>query len=174
MLLGYQAQDPMMQEFLFRRSLIFMFDVPVYNYIFYAVCGGGILFGTVLRHFLFNPDVFVKRGELRKPIPDRVKQYGYAHPYYNSRMRNWAAKYRWTFIDNEPDYMDGSLKGDLTGLRPERKQSIRRLPAFYSVEKYKEQDPLYSSVKFASMEKLYSKESGYKGRAGVDGGEEAA
>ena len=156
-LFNFTAQDPMMQEFLFRRSLVFAYDVPAYNYIFFAVFGAGYCAGILLRHLLFNPDVYHRRQELRKPYPDRQRQYAYSLPYYNSRARNFAAKWRNSLIDNEPDWLDNSP----AGLRPERKQTHRRMPLLLqSIPMYFEEDPLYTSVSHENMGKLY-REMGY-------------
>ena len=144
----------MMQEFMFRRSLVFMYDVPVYNYLFFAVFGAGYCAAIMLRHSLFNPDVYYRRGELRKPFPDRHRQYSYTLPFYNTRARNFAAKWRATFIDNEPDYMDHNP----LGLRPDRKQTHRRLPGlWFSIPRYFEEDPLFTSVSHKNIGDMYRK-----------------
>lgn len=156
-IMTFFAQDPMAAELLFRRSLVFVYDVPTYNYIFFAVFGAGFCAGIVLRHFLFNPDVMFKRQELKKPFPDRHRQYTYSVPYYNSAARNYAAKWRATFIDNEPDYMDHHP----LGLRPDRKQTHRRMPGVcFSIPRYFAEDPLSASCSHANIGKLY-KDLGY-------------
>jgi hypothetical protein len=157
-LLNFTAQDPMMQEFLVRRAVIFAYDVPAYNYIFFAVFGAGFCAGILIRHLYFNPDVYHKRQELRKPYPDRVRQYSYSLPSYNSRARNYAAKWRSSLIDNEPDWIDRAPE---SAVRPERKQTHRRMPLLLlSIPRYFEQDPLYTSVSHESMGKMY-REMGY-------------
>ena len=142
----------MTSELFFRRSLVFVYDVPTYNYIFFAVFGAGLFAGMVVRHFLFDPDVYFKRQELKKPLPDRHKQHAFAVPYYNSAARNYAAKWRATFIDNEYDFMDEHP----LGVRPNRKQTHRRMPGVcVNIPRYFEEDPLFASCSHANIGNLY-------------------
>eukprot|EP00971_Amphidinium_carterae_P051812 1020135-Amphidinium_carterae.1 len=85
----------------------------------------GVWVACWTRTSYFDPDVTWRKQEIayacqevRKPFPDRWRQYQYVLPYHNHRLRNMvrshptmpvcvrAAKYRWALIDNEPDWAD--------------------------------------------------------------------
>merc|ERR1719379_1904903 len=132
-------------------------DAPSYNYWWVMACGGGAMVGILSRHWFFNPDLYGRRQEVKKPMPDRHRQFGYCLPFFNHRLRNYALKYKWAVIDNEPDYAD---KHPL-GYRPDRAQSHRRpYMWFLTVPRYNIEDPLYTSTLHSNMERMYQ-EIGY-------------
>merc|ERR1719291_569026 len=69
-----------------------------------------------------NPDIYGRQQEVRKPLPDRHRQWAFSLPFFNHRMRNFTAKYKWCMIDNEPDWNDFHP----IGYRPNRKPIHRR------------------------------------------------
>merc|ERR1712113_949613 len=92
-----------------------------------------------------------------KPLTDRYRQWSYSLPYFNHRLRNLAGKYKWCFIDNEPDYAD---KHPL-GYRPNRGACHRRAPFWcFTVPRYHMEDPLYTSCSFENINHIYE-EIGY-------------
>merc|ERR550537_1327865 len=120
-----------------------------------AACG--LCFGQLSRLWLCNPDVYGRRQEFKKPLPDRHRQWTYSLPFFNHRLRNMVTKYKWCFIDNEPDY------GDVHPLkyRPDRKPIHRRCwIMMFSIPRYQIQDPLYTSTTYANISAMY-KEIGY-------------
>ncbi|KAF4658348.1 hypothetical protein FOL47_008003 [Perkinsus chesapeaki] len=146
--------DPMLSEFLFRQQVKeWFYDVPSYNYAALLGTALGIMVAIGWRHFLFNPDVYLRRQELRKMWPDRHRQFAYALPYLNPRLKNVLMPYTNSLIDNEPDYADYNP----IGLRPQRVRAIRRLPGlFWSIPRYFFEDPLYTSVSTNNMRKIYN------------------
>ena len=152
-LLFTRTPDPMLFEWAVRRSLKSLFyDVPSYNYIWTIALGFGLSTGMCLRHIYFNPDVYIRRQELAKPLPDRHRQFFYCGPYYNGKARNMATAYKATFIDNEPDVADYHP----LGIRPNRKQSHRRLPGLnQNIPMYFEEDPNYTSALHSNMKRIY-------------------
>lgn len=153
-----RTPDPMLMEWAVRRSLKSLFyDVPSYNYIWTLALGFGFAFGMMLRHAYFNPDVYVRRQEMAKPLPDRHRQFFYCGGYYNGMSRNLAVPYKSSFIDNEPDYADYHP----LGIRPNRKQSHKRLWGLnQNIPMYFEEDPMYTSASHANMKNMYQ-EIGY-------------
>ncbi len=157
-LLLTRTPDPMIFEWSVRRSLRSLFyDVPSYNYVWSIVFGFGLAAGMMLRHAWFNPDVYIRRQELTKPLPDRIRQFSYASAYYNGFARNWGTAYKSTFIDNEPDWADYHP----LGIRPNRKQAPKRLFGLnQNIPMYFEEDPLYTSTLHGNMGRMY-KSIGY-------------
>mmetsp|Transcript_122753 Transcript_122753/g.199616 ORF Transcript_122753/g.199616 Transcript_122753/m.199616 type:complete len:211 (-) Transcript_122753:213-845(-) len=150
--------DPTIQDFFYERMLHGWFaDPPSYNYWWVTAFSMGSMVAILARHWFFNPDLYGRRQEVKKPMQDRYRQHSYSLPYFNHRMRNTMCKYKWCMIDNEPDWADYHP----LGYRPNRKQSHRRAYAwFFSVPRYTIEDPLYTSVSHANMEKIYQ-EIGY-------------
>merc|ERR1712150_279673 len=109
------------------------------------------------RHWMFNPDIYGRRQEYHKPLPDRHRQWSYSLPYFNHRLRNLASKYKWCMIDNEPDYANYHP----LGYRPTRKMAHKR-PFMWclTVPRYAIEDPLFTSVSFENMNRMYE-EIGY-------------
>merc|ERR1719240_415820 len=115
--------DPTLADYFFEKCIgAWCADVPSYNYWFISSMAVGLAIGITSRHMLFNPDIYFRKQENKKQFPDRHRQFSYCLPFFNHRVRNIAAKYRWAFIDNEPDWVD---KHPL-GYRPDRKQSHKR------------------------------------------------
>jgi len=152
-LLFTRTPDPMIFEWAVRRSLKSLFyDVPSYNYIWVLFVGFGFAFGMMMRHAYFNPDVYVRKQELAKPLPDRHRQFYYSGGYYNGRSRNWGTQYKASFIDNEPDWADYHP----LGIRPNRKQIHKRLLGFnLNIPRYFDEDPLYTSTLHSNMKRIY-------------------
>ena len=148
-----RTPDPMLFEWAVRRSLRSLFyDIPSYNYVWAITLGFGLATGMCLRHIYFNPDVYVRRQELAKPLPDRHRQFYYCGGYYNGKGRNVGTAYKATFIDNEPDWADYHP----LGIRPNRKQSHRRLPGLnQNIPMYYEEDPHYTSALHSNMKRMY-------------------
>ena len=152
-LLFTRTPDPMLWEWSVRRSLKSLFyDVPSYNYVWTIAFGFGLSTGMMLRHAYFNPDVYIRRQELSKPLPDRHRQFFYCGRYYNGKARNVFTAYKNTFIDNEPDWADYHP----LGIRPTRKQSHKRLYGLnQNIPLYFEQDPNYTSALHSNMKRMY-------------------
>lgn len=152
-LLYTRTPDPMIWEWSVRRSLRGLFyDIPSYNYIWPLAFGFGLAAGMMLRHAWFNPDVYIRRQELAKPLPDRHRQFFYASGFYNGASRNWATQFKATFIDNEPDWADYHP----LGIRPQRKQSHKRLPGLnQNIPRYYDSDPHYTGALHSNMKKIY-------------------
>mmetsp|Transcript_5651 Transcript_5651/g.10818 ORF Transcript_5651/g.10818 Transcript_5651/m.10818 type:complete len:211 (+) Transcript_5651:64-696(+) len=161
--------DPTIQDFFYEKMLhAWCADAPSYNYWWVTALTMGSMIGILARHWFFNPDLYGRRQEVKKPMQDRFRQHSYSLPYFNHRLRNTMCKYKWCLIDNEPDWADYHP----LGYRPNRKQSHRRAYAwFFTVPRYTIEDPLYTSVSHANMEKIYQ-DIGYtempKGEADED------
>merc|ERR1712146_573594 len=110
-------------DFFFEKWLhAWVGDPPSYNYSFITAYALGVAWCIICRHWFFNPDVYGRKQEMRKPLPDCHRQWSYSLPFYNHRLRAMCTKFKWAFIDNEPDYSDKNC----LGYRPERKQVHRR------------------------------------------------
>mmetsp|Transcript_25808 Transcript_25808/g.59613 ORF Transcript_25808/g.59613 Transcript_25808/m.59613 type:complete len:214 (+) Transcript_25808:97-738(+) len=133
-------------------------DAPSYNYWWVMSFAAGVWVACWTRTSYFDPDVTWRKQEVRKPFPDRWRQYQYVLPYHNHRLRNMAAKYRWALIDNEPDWADYNP----LGVRPNRKQCYARPYAWiFTCTRYSCQDPLYTSCTHENMNRMYE-EIGYR------------
>mmetsp|Transcript_11924 Transcript_11924/g.17979 ORF Transcript_11924/g.17979 Transcript_11924/m.17979 type:complete len:216 (+) Transcript_11924:63-710(+) len=133
-------------------------DVPSYNYWFIMTMATGAALAICVRHWFFNPDIYGRKQEVRKPMPDRHRQWAYSLPYFNNTLRNICGKYKHAFIDNEPDYADYHP----LGYRPTRKASHKRPPMWvFSINRYTIQDPLFTSCTHANMNRIYE-EIGYQ------------
>merc|ERR1712150_152384 len=95
------------------------------------------------RHWMLNPDIYGRRQEYHKPLPDRHRQWSFSLPYFNHRMRNMFCKYKFCMIDNEPDWADKHP----IGYRPNR-DPIHRRPYLwvFTIPRYPCEDPLDTSV----------------------------
>jgi hypothetical protein len=151
--------DPFLQDFFFKRSVHQMCNDPS-CYGLYGLCSvaWGICVGICARHFLFNPDVYFRRQENLKPMPDRHRQWTYAMPYFNHNLKNRLAGWRWIMIDNEPDYIDAHPGG----LRPYRQQNpvapwsiLRTTESSYAID-----DPMMTTCSYKNMKMIYAK-AGY-------------
>jgi len=150
--------DPTIADFFYEKWLhSWVGDAPSYNYWFITSMAMGLMVAILSRHWFFNPDIYARQQEMRKPMPDRHRQWTYSLPFYNHRLRNFVSKYRHAFIDNEPDWAD---KHPL-GYRPNRK-AIHCRPYFwvYTIKRYTIEDPLFTSCTFDNMERIYQ-EIGY-------------
>merc|ERR1719231_932901 len=111
----------------------------------------------VSRHWFFNPDIYARQQEVRKPMPDRHRQWAFSLPFYNHRMRNFVSKYRHAFIDNEPDWADHHP----LGYRPDRKCSHKRPWMWiFTIPRFTIEDPLFTSVSHENFNRIYN-EIGY-------------
>jgi len=150
--------DPTLADYFYESWLhAWAGDGPSYNYWFITSLAMGTVFGILTRHLYFNPDIYGRYQESRKPMPDRHRQWSYSLPYFNHRLRNMSTKYKWAFIDNEPDWADWHP----IGYRPNRKP-IHRRPALwvFTVPRYTCEDPLFTSVTHENMNRMYE-EMGY-------------
>merc|ERR1712113_1166999 len=103
MLLKNQT-DPTIADFFYEKWLqAWAGDAPSYNYWFVTSFAMGCMVAILTRHWFFNPDLHGRKQEQRKHMPDRHRQWAFSLPYFNHRLRNMSAKYRWCMIDNEPD-----------------------------------------------------------------------
>jgi hypothetical protein len=150
--------DPTIADFFYEKWLhAWVGDPPSYNYSFLTAFALGVAFSIVSRHWFFNPDVYGRKQEMRKPMPDRHRQWSFSLPYYNHRLRAMCCKFKWAFIDNEPDYSDKHC----LGYRAERKQVHRRPYLWvFCIPRYSIEDPLFTSVTHANMNAIYE-EIGY-------------
>lgn len=132
-----------------------------YNFYFMGTVSWIISWMFVLRHAMFNPDITCRHNEKRLPLPDRLRQWSYALPYYNNRIKNWSAKFKWMLIQNEPDWNDINW----LGARPNREQCHRRCMVWnvfhWFVPLYRMEDPMYESCTNYNFCKIYH-EMGYK------------
>merc|ERR1719159_1098531 len=153
--------DPTIADFFYEKWLhAWVGDAPSYNYWWVTSFAMGAMIGILTRHWFFNPDLYGRRQESRKPMPDRYRQWAFSLPYFNHRMRNFTTKYKWCMIDNEADWADYHP----IGYRPNRKQIHRRPWTWcYTIPRYLCQDPLVTSVTHENMTKIYE-EIGYAKR----------
>jgi len=161
--------DPTISDYFYDNMVHAWFaDPPSYAYWWVTCMSMGLMVGILSRHWFFNPDLYGRRQEAQKPFPDRHRQFGYCLPYFNHRMRNFSVKYKWAFIDNEPDYADVHP----IGYRPNRIQSHRR-PYMYcfTIPRYTMEDPLFTSTLTGNMERMYQ-EIGYTKKPKSEGDEE--
>merc|ERR1711963_1361198 len=115
--------DPTIADFFFEKWLHgWAGDVPSYTFCWCTCFSLDSALAILTRHWFFNPDVYGRKQEYKKPMPDRHRQWSYSLPYFNHRIRNIAAKYRWAFVDNEPDWVNNHP----LGYRPNRKQVHKR------------------------------------------------
>merc|ERR1740138_852426 len=147
--------DPTISDYFYESMLHAWFaDPPSYNYWWVTSTAMGLMVGILTRHWFFNPDLYGRRQESKKPMQDRHRQWAYSLPYYNHRARNMFTKYKFAFIDNEPDYNDWHP----AGYRPNRKQCHFRPPLWvWNIPMYTDQDPLYTSTLHDNMNKIYHK-----------------
>lgn len=163
--------DPTIADYFYEKWLhAWVNDVPSYNYWFISTLAVGAVTGILTRHWFFNPDIYGRQQEVRKPLPDRHRQFSFSLPYFNNRMRNFTAKYKWCVIDNEPDWADFHP----LGYRPNRKQIHRREYMWiFTVPRYTCEDPLYTSVTHENMNRIYEN-AGYWKRPSFMKNEEEA
>jgi len=144
--------DPILSDYFYARAVKdWAYDVPSYNYWFQMTVGFVLAVLSCSRHMFFNPDVYVRRQEVRKPYSDRVRQWSYSLPFFNHTLRNKAARHRRDYIDNEPDWIDHHP----AGYRPDRHQLHSRMYAVFSVSRYAEEDPYYTTTLHSNMSKIY-------------------
>jgi len=147
-----QTPDPILTDFYAAHFVKMWFqDVPSYNYWLQMGFGFTLAMCILSRQLLFNPDVYVRRQEVQKPLTDRHRQFSYSLPHLNSRWRNWASKHRRIWIDNEPDVWDN----DACQIRAPRKQISKRYPFVFSITRYREEDPWYTTTSHQNISKLY-------------------
>merc|ERR1711976_740671 len=154
--------DPAIADFFYEHWLhAWVGDAPSYNYWFCTSMAMGCMVAILSRHWFFNPDLYGRRQENKKPMPDRHRQWSYSLPYFNHRMQNMCTKFKFAFIDNEPDYSDIHP----AGYRPNRKQIHRRPWSYvFSIPRYTCEDPLFTSVSHANMTRIYE-DCGYTKKA---------
>merc|ERR1712226_702633 len=122
------------------------------GYWFITSLAMGAMVGILTRHWFFNPDLYGRLQESRKPMPDRHRQWTYSLPYFNHRLRNMATKYKWCMIDNEPDWNNNPP----IGYRPNRKPiHCRPWMWIFTIPRYTCEDPLYTSCSHANMNRIY-------------------
>jgi len=147
--------DPTIADFFYEKWLVaWVADTPSYPFWWVTQMAMGLMVAILYRHWFFNPDLYGRRQESKKPMPDRHRQWSYSLPYYNHRLRNLATKWKFAFIDNEPDFSDWHP----AGYRPNRKQCHYRPPLWvWNIPQYTCQDPLYSSTLHDNMNRIYHK-----------------
>jgi len=152
--------DPTLADYFFEKCIgAWCNDVPSYNYWFISSAAVGLALGITSRHMLFNPDIYWRKQEAKKPFPDRHRQFCYSLPFFNHRLRNISRKYRWTMIDNEPDWIDEHP----LGYRPQGLQTWGKrclLGWQFTIPMYRFEDPLATSVTHKNFKKIYE-ECGY-------------
>mmetsp|Transcript_25384 Transcript_25384/g.55833 ORF Transcript_25384/g.55833 Transcript_25384/m.55833 type:complete len:204 (-) Transcript_25384:68-679(-) len=148
-----KLHDPAITNYFFEHMVALWFrQAPSYHYWIASTFMMGAAFGVGARHIFFNPDVYVRKQEAKKPPPDRHRQWTYSLPYFNHRLRNFASCYRHSFIDNEPDWVDNHP----LGYRVNRVQMHKKVPGWsFGVYDYVCEDPLYTSITFENMTKIY-------------------
>merc|ERR1712190_710338 len=93
--------DPTIADFFYEKWLhAWVGDAPSYNYWFVTSMAMGAMIGILSRHWFFNPDIYGRQQESRKPMPDRHRQFNFSLPYHNHRLRNQVTKFKFAFIDN--------------------------------------------------------------------------
>merc|ERR1712130_1091633 len=97
--------DPTIADYYFENFLhAWTRDAPSFQFVWLTMTAMGLMTAYLLRHIFWNPDIYFRRQEYKKPMPDRHRQWSYSLPYYNSRLRNISTKYAWAFVDNEWDF----------------------------------------------------------------------
>merc|ERR1719436_842622 len=92
--------DPTIADFFYEKWLHgWVADAPSYNYWWCTSFAMGLMVGSMSRHWFFNPDIYMRQQEVRKPFPDRHRQFTYSLPFFNHRLRNLSRKYTWCMID---------------------------------------------------------------------------
>jgi len=130
-------------------------EYPSFNYYFGAALSLTVSTLFSLRHLYFNPDVVCRHNEKRLPLPDRLRQWSYALPFANCRLKNWCNKFKWIMCQNEPDWNDINWMG----MRPNREQS-HRVCMFWNIfhwgtNTYRFECPYYESVTHKNMCRIY-------------------
>lgn len=149
--------DPVISDYFYARAVKdWCGDVPSYNYWVQMTIGFVLAVMSCSRHMFFNPDVYVRRQEVRKPYIDRVRQWSYSLPFFNHQLRNRAARHRRDYIDNEPDWADHHA----AGYRPDRHQLNSRMYTVLSVTRYAEEDPYFTTNSHENMGRIY-RDAGY-------------
>merc|ERR1712130_493872 len=117
----------------------------------------GIMSFHMSRLWFANPDVYGRRQEYKKPLPDRHRQWGYALPFYNTRLRSIMRANSWCMIDNEPEFCSNHP----LGYRPNR-VFLHRRPwvTIFTIPRYQIMDPLYTSCSYENFNRIYE-ECGY-------------
>merc|ERR1712194_796224 len=133
-------------------------DAPSFQFVWLTMCAMGLMVAQLFRQIFYNPDVYFRRQECKKPMQDRHRQWSYSLPYYNHHMRNMAVKYKFAFVDNDWNWNDEHP----LGYRPNRGHSHRR-PMFwvYTCTRYTCEDPLLESTRYENFNKIYE-EVGYQ------------
>lgn len=150
--------DPVVTDYFFARFVHdWCYDVPSYNYWFQMALGFTLALMSVSRHLLFNPDIYCRRQEAKKPFPDRHRQYQYASPFYNHQLRNYATRYGWCWIDNDWDVHE---KPHPAGAHPTREHATYRhwsIPGCHTTTapRYQEEDELLSSTSTKNFARIY-------------------
>lgn len=146
------THDPVLTDFFAGHFIKQWYaDPPSYNYWVQMTIGFTLAILSISRHLFFNPDVYVRHQEMRKPQADRVRQHAYSLPFFNHQVRNRCCKYRRVYVDNEPDFADNHE----LGYRPNRKQVPGRMYCVFSCSRYAEEDPWYTTSSHANMSKMY-------------------
>jgi len=153
--------DPLQADYFFDKFLhAWYMDPAMYVYWFCSFAGLTFAFGYMFRKFLFDPHMYFKKSEHRRPLPDRHRQWTYSLPYYNHHLRNLASMHRWCLIDNEPDCCNEHP----LGIRPNRVTAPERHFWAFTVPRYHVDDPNFERNSFKSMEKMYRDMGYYKCR----------
>eukprot|EP00925_Amoebophrya_sp_RCC4383_P019083 GSA25T00005641001.1 len=137
-------------------------NVALYPLAHLCVWCGGCCALLIISEIALCPDnQIVRRQERYHAKPDCFRLHSYAIPYFNHRMRNTVRKYRWTMIQNEPDWADKCH----SGLRPDGVQGNSlfwvRNPLNYTSFKYYAQCPLSTSLSTINYERIHH-DMGYK------------
>lgn len=146
--------DPTIADYKYEKFVKgYCADVPSYHYYGISSFSFGVAMASCFRHLFFNPDIYVRKQENKKPWPDRHRQFSYSLPYFNHRLRNISRKYRHCFIDNEPDWIDNHP----LGYRPNGQATHKRcfMAFLFTIPMYRIEDPLYTSTTFKNFNKIY-------------------
>ncbi|KAF8820318.1 hypothetical protein IE077_003293 [Cardiosporidium cionae] len=157
--------DPMLVDYFFNKSLEQWYgDIPSYSYWWVSLTALGMAVGVSSRHFLFNPDVGIRRSEQRRSIVDRWQRHMYALPYFNHFLRVFSLQFATSFIDNEPDFNAKHA----WKIRPDRNLFYGRFPLVLSAPKYHVDDPSYINCSHEMMEKYYESVGYYPDRVAAN------
>ena len=72
---------PIIADFFYEKCLhAWVGDAPSYSYWWVTSMIMGAMVGILTRHWFFNPDIYGRQQEVKKPLPDRYRQWSFSLP----------------------------------------------------------------------------------------------
>jgi hypothetical protein len=151
--------DPTLADYFFENFLwAWCRDYPSFAFQWLTTLAMGLMVAFLFRGIFFNPDIYFRRQECKKPMPDRLRQWSYALPFYNSRLRNMSTSYSSCLIDNEYDW---TFEHPL-GYRPNRAlQHARPFFWIFTHPRYNIEEPMLTTCSYKNISQIYEAE-GYQ------------